>query len=147
MPRGCGANQERCAGAPPSSAPSSNPDDTNDENNDNDSSMNGDKVAPCHRCSPNAGGTTTSTAPSPNPNPSAKAALTNALATTTTTTSETAREGQRQRQRQRQGQGQEEYGKRFEADAGYVDVDTRVSRESYGAARVAAGAVILAVSE
>lgn len=38
-----------------------------------------------------------------------------------------------------------EFGNRFAPDAGYVDVDTRVSRESYGAAKMAAGAVILAV--
>lgn len=39
----------------------------------------------------------------------------------------------------------EEFGQRFRADPGYVDVDTRVSRESYDAARMAAGAVVLAV--
>lgn len=38
-----------------------------------------------------------------------------------------------------------EFGNRFAPDAGYVDVDTRVSRESYAAARMAAGAVVLAV--
>lgn len=38
-----------------------------------------------------------------------------------------------------------EFGNRFAPDPGYVDVDTRVSRESYAAARMAAGAVILAV--
>lgn len=38
-----------------------------------------------------------------------------------------------------------EFGQRFAPDAGYVDVDTRVSRESYAAAKMAAGAVILAV--
>ncbi|CAB1101130.1 unnamed protein product [Ectocarpus sp. CCAP 1310/34] len=43
------------------------------------------------------------------------------------------------------GDGRGGFGRRFEADVGYVDVDTRVSRESYGAARTAAGAVILAV--
>ena len=37
------------------------------------------------------------------------------------------------------------FGQRFAPDPGYVDVDTRVSRESYEAARMAAGAVILAV--
>ena len=39
-----------------------------------------------------------------------------------------------------------EFGDRFTPDASYVDVDTRVSRESYHAARMAAGAVITAVS-
>lgn len=38
------------------------------------------------------------------------------------------------------------YGERFKPDSGYVDVDTRVSRESHMAARMAAGAVIAAVS-
>lgn len=38
-----------------------------------------------------------------------------------------------------------EFGQRFKADPGYVDVDTRVSRESYMVARMAAGAVITAV--
>lgn len=39
-----------------------------------------------------------------------------------------------------------DFGQRFAPDPGYVDVDTRVSRESYMAARMAAGAVICAVS-
>lgn len=58
---------------------------------------------------------------------------------------ETAKEGDGQGQGQRQ-RHQQDYGQRFGADVGYVDVDTRVSRESYGAARMAAGAVLLAVS-
>ncbi|CAM9673395.1 unnamed protein product, partial [Ectocarpus sp. 12 AP-2014] len=60
---------------------------------------------------------------------------------------------QQQQQQQQPSKKKEEaagdskggFGRRFEADVGYVDVDTRVSRESYGAARTAAGAVILAV--
>jgi len=60
---------------------------------------------------------------------------------TPTTTTVAAAEGGRGR-----GQKPAEFGQRFEADVGYVDVDTRVSRESYAAATMAAGAVILAVS-
>lgn len=68
--------------------------------------------------------------------PSATAAPAKSAAAETT---ELARKGG-------QRHGQDRYGQRFTADVGYVDVDTRVSRESYGAARMAAGAVILAVS-
>ncbi|CAM9346065.1 unnamed protein product [Ectocarpus sp. 13 AM-2016] len=49
------------------------------------------------------------------------------------------------KEEQAAGDGRGGFGQRFEADVGYVDVDTRVSRESYGAATTAAGAVILAV--
>ena len=96
--------------------------------------MNGGKIAP--GCSPDgtigmAPSTTATTAPENAPAPA--------------TTKKAREEGHRKGRRQG-WQGQEEYGQRFTADVGYVDVDTRVSRESYGAARMAAGAVILAVS-
>eukprot|EP00752_Nemacystus_decipiens_P004439 g4052.t1 len=120
--------QDRCAGAPPSRAPTSHPGSCG---GDDDDTLNGGKTAPL--VSPD--GKMGETAP-----PSTTTALTNASAFNAATSEETRARGPG-----RLGKGQEEYGLRFRADVGYVDVDTRVSRESYGAARMAAGAVILAV--